>query len=243
MPLTDVVLSAALAGSTVVVTGGGGLVGSRITARLRTAGARVIAVGKLDAYPATVYADLFGVHTTDRDTIVGDIADATLMDHVIREADYVIHAAAVADVAACTRNPMAAIQTNVTGTQVLLDAVRRCNARVRRFVFVSSAAVYGKGDPKRHDVQTWHEDRPLAPLSVYANTKAWGVPLCLWSRWSGGNVAVMSEDMPVRESAGESMRPCDFCGHPVVMDSVDERDCPVCGEAAEDQPAEAGRGS
>ncbi|MFF4387642.1 NAD-dependent epimerase/dehydratase family protein [Streptomyces sp. NPDC001552] len=174
MSLTDADLSAALAGSTVVVTGGGGLVGSRITARLRAAGARVLAVGKLDAYPATVYADLFGVHTTDRDTIVGDIADPTLMDHVVREADYVIHAAAVADVAACTRNPMAALATNVTGTQVLLDAVRRCNARVCRFVFVSSAAVYGNGDPKRHDVQRWHEDLPLAPLSVYANTKAWG---------------------------------------------------------------------
>ncbi|MCB5165678.1 SDR family NAD(P)-dependent oxidoreductase [Streptomyces bambusae] len=170
----DAHLSAALSGCTVVVTGGGGLVGSRITSRLRAAGARVIAVGRLDAYPATVYADLFGVHATHRDTIVGDIADATLMDHVVREADYVIHAAAVADVAACTRNPMAAIQTNVTGTQVLLDAVRRCNARVRRFVFVSSAAVYGNGDPKRRDVQTWHEDQPLAPLSVYANTKAWG---------------------------------------------------------------------
>ncbi|MER6253793.1 NAD-dependent epimerase/dehydratase family protein [Streptomyces sp. NPDC001584] len=146
--LTDADLSAALAGSTVLVTGGGGggLVGSRITARLRAAGARVLAVGKLDAYPATVYADLFGVHTTDRDTIVGDIA--------------------AADVAACTRNPMAAIETNVTGTQVLLDAVRRCNARVHRFVFISSAAVYGNGDPKRHDVQRWHEDLPLAPLSV-----------------------------------------------------------------------------
>ncbi len=174
MTLTDADLPAALAGSTVLVTGGGGLVGSRITARLRAAGARVLAVGKLDAYPATVYADLFGVHATDRDTIVGDIADAALMDHVVREADYVVHAAAVADVAACTRNPMAAIQTNVTGTQVLLDAVRRCNARVRRFVFVSSAAVYGNGDPKRHDVQTWHEDQALAPLSVYANTKGWG---------------------------------------------------------------------
>ncbi|WP_405533355.1 NAD-dependent epimerase/dehydratase family protein [Streptomyces avidinii] len=87
---------------------------------------------------------------------------------------HVTSSSAVADVAACTRNPMAAIETNVTGTQVLLDAVRRCNARVRRFVFVSSAAVYGNGDPGRHDVQRWNEDLPLAPLSVYANTKAWG---------------------------------------------------------------------
>lgn len=79
---------------------------------------------------------------------------------------------------------------------------------------------------------------PVGPVEL-----AWGVPLCLWSRWSGGSVTVMSDDLLVGASAGESLRPCDFCGHPVVMDSVDERDCPVCGEAAEDQPAEAGRGS
>ena len=30
----------------------------------------------------------------------------------------------------------------------------------------------------------------------------------------------------------EGLRPCDFCDHPVVVDSVDERDCPVCGESA-----------
>ncbi|MGW0971667.1 hypothetical protein [Streptomyces sp. NPDC002516] len=50
-------------------------------------------------------------------------------------------------------------------------------------------------------------------------------------------------DAPVREPADEGMRPCDFCGQPVVMDSVDEQDCPVCGEAAEDQADAAGRGS
>ncbi|GAB3810074.1 hypothetical protein GCM10027605_47130 [Micromonospora zhanjiangensis] len=33
----------------------------------------------------------------------------------------------------------------------------------------------------------------------------------------------------------EDMRPCDFCGHPVKMKSVDEYDCPVCGD-----PPEAG---
>ncbi|GGX81741.1 hypothetical protein GCM10010515_56730 [Streptomyces fructofermentans] len=71
----------------------------------------------------------------------------------------------------------------------------------------------------------------------------WGVPVCLWPRWSRGNPAVMSDGASVREPLGEGMRPCDFCGHPVVTDSVDEWDCPVCGEAAEDQQAEAGRGS
>lgn len=30
-----------------------------------------------------------------------------------------------------------------------------------------------------------------------------------------------------RTVSGRGMRPCDFCGHPVVIDSIDERDCPV----------------
>ncbi|MFC9295727.1 NAD-dependent epimerase/dehydratase family protein [Streptomyces sp. NPDC057011] len=173
-PHTDDDLRSAVSGATVMVTGGGGLVGSRITSRLRSAGARVIAVGRLDAYPARVYSELFGVHAGDRDTVVGDIADETLMNAMVRQSDYVIHAAAVADVASCTRNPLAALETNVHGTQVLLGAVRAHNAKVRRFVFVSSAAVYGNGDPKRQEVRSWHEEQPLAPLSVYANTKVWG---------------------------------------------------------------------
>ncbi|MEU9237877.1 helicase associated domain-containing protein [Streptomyces subrutilus] len=58
-----------------------------------------------------------------------------------------------------------------------------------------------------------------------------------------GRVAVVSDDVAVRGSVGEGMRPCDFCGHPVVIDSIDERDCPVCGEGAEVQPEVAGCGS
>lgn len=58
-----------------------------------------------------------------------------------------------------------------------------------------------------------------------------------------GSVAAVSDDVPVRAAAGEAMRSCDFCGHPVVIDSIDERDCPVCGEGAELQPAGADSGS
>ncbi|MEV8534703.1 NAD-dependent epimerase/dehydratase family protein [Streptomyces sp. NPDC051211] len=174
MALTEEDLRAELSGTTVVVTGGGGLVGSRIAVRLRRLGARVIAVGKLDAYPARVYGQLFGVRPEDPDVIVGDIADTQLMKAVASQADYVVHAAAVADVAFCTRNPLAALQTNINGTQILLDAVRPHADRIRRFVFVSSAAVYGNGDPAEPGMQCWTEDRPPAPLSVYANTKVWG---------------------------------------------------------------------
>ncbi|MET7302544.1 hypothetical protein [Embleya sp. NPDC005575] len=53
----------------------------------------------------------------------------------------------------------------------------------------------------------------------------------------------MSDGAPVRESSDEGMRPCVFCGHPVVIDSIDEYDCAVCGERDEDRPDVATRDS
>ncbi|KAF4406098.1 NAD-dependent epimerase/dehydratase family protein [Streptomyces lycii] len=181
-----------LSGRTVLVTGGGGLVGSRITGRLREAGARPLAVCTLDAYPRTVYRNLFGVDDDSPDVVLGTIEDAALMRRLVAESDYVIHAAALADVAACTRRPMDAIHANIVGTQVLLDAVAASD-RVRRCVMVSSASVYGNGNPDDYAtpggeyramrqllesvygrvIPQFHEDAPLRPMSVYANSKAW----------------------------------------------------------------------
>ncbi|MFC5802015.1 NAD-dependent epimerase/dehydratase family protein [Streptomyces formicae] len=182
-----------LAGRTVLVTGGAGLIGSRIAACLRQVGARPILLCTLDAYPRNTYRDLFGVDPTDPDVIVGNIQNPDVVRMALAESDYVIHAAALADVAACIRKPMAAIHTNITGTQVLLDAIAACE-RTRRLVFVSSASVYGNGNPEdwarpceehrtvRKLLETvydrvppqFHEHTQLRPMSVYANTKAWG---------------------------------------------------------------------
>ncbi|TSB20698.1 NAD-dependent epimerase/dehydratase family protein [Streptomyces benahoarensis] len=182
-----------LAGRTVLVTGGAGLIGSRIAACLRRAGARPLSLCTLDAYPQHTYRDLFGIDPADPDVIVGNIQNPDAVKKAVAGSDYVIHAAALADVAACTRNPMAAIHTNITGTQVLLDAVAACE-RVRRLVFVSSASVYGNGNPDdwarpseecravRQLLEAvygrvppqFHEHTPLRPMSVYANSKAWG---------------------------------------------------------------------
>ena len=60
---------------------------------------------------------------------------------------------------------------------------------------------------------------------------------------SPGTLALMSDGAPVQESVVEGMRSCDYCGHPVVIDSIDEYDCAVCGERDEDQPDVAARDS
>jgi UDP-glucose 4-epimerase/dTDP-L-rhamnose 4-epimerase len=164
---------AALSGATVVVTGGFGLVGSRIVHKLRALGATPLAVGRLDAYGSPLCPSVFDVSPADPDVLGGDITDAALMNYVVGRADYVIHAAALADVAECTRNPAAALQANVQGTQTVLDAAARHSGTLKRLVFVSSASVYGVGAGSTTEGARFSED-DLRPASVYANTKLWG---------------------------------------------------------------------
>ncbi|MFG3551003.1 NAD-dependent epimerase/dehydratase family protein [Streptomyces sp. NPDC047725] len=182
-----------LAGATVLVTGGAGLIGSRIVRRLKALGATPLALCTLDAYPPDVYRTLFGIDATSGDFLAGDVRDPAAVQRAIRRADYVVHAAALADVAACTRRPQDAIDHNITGTQTVLSAAAASD-RLKRLVFVSSASVYGNGNPDDwagpHDehrttrellaavygrtVPRFTEHAPLRPLSVYANTKAFG---------------------------------------------------------------------
>ncbi|MFF8575483.1 NAD-dependent epimerase/dehydratase family protein [Streptomyces sp. NPDC015237] len=180
-----------LDGATVLVTGGAGLIGSRIVRRLAGLGARPRVLCTMDAYPPEVYRRLFGVDPGQ--VVAGDVRDPELMARLMEQADYVVHAAALADVAACTRLPQDAIDHNVSGTQTVLSAAA-ASRRLRRLVFVSSASVYGNGNPDDwagpgdehrstrellasvygHLPPRFGEERQLRPLSVYANTKAFG---------------------------------------------------------------------
>ncbi|MER5768178.1 NAD-dependent epimerase/dehydratase family protein [Streptomyces sp. NPDC001985] len=159
-----------LRGSKVVVTGGAGLVGSRLTALLSGAQAEVTILDRMDAYPESTHR-LFGAEKLATRLIVGDISDREKVRALVADADYVVHAAAFADVAACTRRPDIAFRANNDGTETVLEEVAAAN--VRRFVMVSSAAVYGNGVPGAEGVQRFAEDQPPHPLSVYANAKLW----------------------------------------------------------------------
>ncbi|MCX4672457.1 NAD-dependent epimerase/dehydratase family protein [Streptomyces sp. NBC_01381] len=153
----------------------------------------LVALCALDAYPIEVYRHLLNVNPACQDFMMGDVRDQALVHRLVGESDFVIHAAALADVAACTRSPQTAIDSNITGTQTVLSAAAASD-RLQRLVFVSSASVYGNGNPEdwaaprdeHRDMREllagiygrtpprFAESRPLRPLLVYANTKAFG---------------------------------------------------------------------
>ncbi len=160
-----------LAGARVLVTGGGGLVGSRIVTQLAAHGAQPVVLDRFDAYPHPV-RDQFQVDEHAAQVVLGDVRERATVKWLTRQADFVIHAAAYADVAACTRRPGTAFAANVHGTQTVLDAV--ADSSVKRLVFVSSASVYGDGGGGGDEVARFTEEQPLTPISVYANSKLWG---------------------------------------------------------------------
>lgn len=98
--------------------------------------------------------------------VQGDIADAALVASLVEDADVIVNFAAESHVDRSIAGPAVFVQTNVVGTQVLLEAARR--AGVGRFLQVSTDEVYGSLGPEG----AFDEDSPLRPSSPYAASKA-----------------------------------------------------------------------
>jgi dTDP-glucose 4,6-dehydratase len=152
-----------------LVTGGLGFIGSafvRIALRER----RDLAITVLDAMTyAGNPANVAEVADDPRYRFVrGDIADANAVDEAIGSGvDAIVNFAAETHVDRSILDPEAFIRTDVMGTHVLLEAVRRHG--VARFLQVSTDEVYGHVE---RGAST--EEDPIAPRSPYAASKAGG---------------------------------------------------------------------
>jgi UDP-glucose 4-epimerase len=151
---------------TILVTGGAGYIGSHTMLELLAAGFEVVCVDNFcNSAPEAVrrVERLAGraVHL-----IEGDIRSAATLDQAFTAAPIaaVVHFAALKAVGESVAKPLAYYDNNVAGTLALLEACRR--AAVRRFVFSSSATVYGVPD-----VLPLTEEAPLAATNPYGATK------------------------------------------------------------------------
>ncbi|MCE5250298.1 dTDP-glucose 4,6-dehydratase [bacterium] len=163
----------------VLVTGGAGFIGSNfIRHALRTdPGIRII---NLDALTyAGSLENLKDLPDLGRyEFVFGSICDPDLVGDVIRHhmIDTVVHFAAESHVDRSIKSPELFIRTNVVGTSVLLDSVRRfwmeekaIPPETARFHHISTDEVFGTLKPGENP---WTESSPYAPNSPYAATKA-----------------------------------------------------------------------
>jgi UDP-glucose 4-epimerase len=139
----------------ILVTGGSGQIGSYICDRLKATGNDVVILD--NRYPAD----------SGFKTIKGDIRDKPIVKQAVKEADAIVHCAAQIFVAKSVEEPLFDADNNIMGTLNLLNAAR--NSDIKRFVYFSSAAVYG--DTIHLPVD---EDHPQSPMSPYGVSKLSG---------------------------------------------------------------------
>ncbi len=151
-----------------LVTGAAGFIGSNLVRLLlaERPGDRVVALDKL-TYAGNL-ENLGGLEGPRFRFVRGDICDGKLLAELWRaeQIDAVLHLAAESHVDRSILAPAVFIDTNVRGTQVLLEAARELGCR--RFVHVSTDEVYGSLGP----TGLFTEETPLAPSSPYSASKA-----------------------------------------------------------------------
>src|SRR5215207_11142227 len=152
--------------SRVLVTGGAGFISSNfIRHLLRATPYEVVSLDAL-TYAGNL-ENLADVMSHERLSFVhGDIRDPELVAKLVAEVDVIVNAAAESHVEkSIAEGASEFVTTNVEGTQILLDAIRR--TPVERFILISSSEVYGTAE-----YAPMHEEHPLNPRSPYAATKA-----------------------------------------------------------------------
>jgi UDP-glucose 4-epimerase len=144
----------------VLITGGLGQVGSYLGERF----SENHEVTVLDNFSNSLNNSKF---SPDIKVIKDDIRNRRVVNELVDKVDVIIHTAAQISVNKSIEDPIYDADNNINGTLNLLEAARRSD--IKRFIYISSAAVYGK--PKKLPID---EDHPTNPLSPYGLSKLTG---------------------------------------------------------------------
>jgi UDP-N-acetylglucosamine/UDP-N-acetylgalactosamine 4-epimerase len=148
--------------STILITGGGGFIGSNLCHHFIAEGHQVIC---LDNFATGNKDNIKTLFTNPNFKLIeGDICDLETCILACKNVDYVLHQAALGSVPRSINNPIATHQVNTTGFLNMLVAAR--NNNIKRFVYAASSSTYGDSIalPKI-------EENIGKPLSPYAVTK------------------------------------------------------------------------
>ncbi len=152
----------------VLVTGCAGFIGSTLCNELLNQGYRVVGIDNLDPfYPRALKEKNLNTCLSNNSFkfYESDISDKTVLGKINDSVDAVIHLAAKVGVRPSLNNPLEYIQTNIIGTQNILNWMYERN--LKKLVFASSSSVYGNDTPVPFS-EAAHVDHPISP---YAFTK------------------------------------------------------------------------
>jgi UDP-glucose 4-epimerase len=151
-----------------LITGGAGFIGSHLAERLLGDGDKVVVVdnlstGSLKNIEAFKKGSAF-------DFVEGDVRNAELVEGLVEQCDAIFHLAAAVGVQLIADKPVHTIETNIGGTETVLDAANKFGKKI---LIASSSEVYGKSEAAPFDED---DDIVLGSTSLsrwsYACTKA-----------------------------------------------------------------------
>jgi len=157
---------------TVLITGGAGFIGSNFVRHLfhKYRDYRFIVLdaltyaGHVDSLPV----DINHIREDERvEFWYGNVKNAELVGTLVSQADVVVHFAAETHVTRSIYDNYLFFETDVLGTQTVVNAVLKYREQVERMIHISTSEVYGTARSPKMD-----EDHPLMPMSPYAAAKA-----------------------------------------------------------------------
>jgi NAD dependent epimerase/dehydratase len=152
------------AGIKVLVTGGGGFIGSHLVDRLMDSGASITAFVRYNSRNDAGFLELLGERKKDIHIVYGDIRDLVAVRQAARDIEIIFHLAALVGIPYSYLHPDEVIAVNTTGTLNVLTAARECGAR--RVISTSTSEVYGTAVYVPID-----EKHPKQPQSPYSASK------------------------------------------------------------------------
>jgi len=142
----------------IVITGAAGYIGGQIALKLADAGQKVLGIDRRLCHN--------GLYSAFTDFVHGDFAEEAALTKIIEaQPTAIIHCAGTSLVGPSVKNPAEYYRNNVVKTMALLDIVTQALPKTR-FIFSSSAAVYGEPI-----MNPCHEVDPCEPISPYGESK------------------------------------------------------------------------
>ncbi|NGQ95639.1 SDR family NAD(P)-dependent oxidoreductase [Brevibacillus sp. SYP-B805] len=137
-------------GKKILIIGGTGTLGQHLTRYLLRDNPRVIRILSRDEYKQYEMQQTFAEYDQQLRFLVGDVRDGQRLNRAMEDIDYVFHLAAMKHVPFCEYNPFEAVQTNIIGTQNMIQAAIQNG--VKKVLFTST-------------------DKAIAPTNTYGASK------------------------------------------------------------------------